>query len=597
MVKIPRYKEQNINLPTGQTDLTSSAVGSQTLSGVAESVRKLVSDVGAKRNALAYRMRRLEIGTNVQLGSKLIYNDTQTFFDSLMDREDFLDPDQWLRDYDEIRPKLEKKYKKMFDEETWTEFRPYFEGQVWETQSAIKQEINTQKIKNAGVAFSQSKEVFMDKVDKADSVQKIEAHWESYKQILNKNLATDYFPQEFYTEQFVAAENFKNMSIAWLAVKEGEFVQNPFGENEVDWSGVLRNLKEKVDGEYKYISDLDPDIRKEMIKEATGNFNNQDAAHTKQYSLYEKATFDDLGSLLLKYEAGDTDSGKNFLKKVDDSNLRTETKRAMRNWYIAATNNLNQGGSFQENTDAKAIATAMVMSGYIDTEEERMIILQLGIDGHLKSSSVISLINNSIKVADAKNSWKTTLYKRAVNTIASQLGGGTDFLEALQMMMTSGGDIGAELMKTKNAAAYEAINALDIALSLGEKKNYDYIEMLTDVESDVFLVDKIVKAYKTSQEDVEKAKLENITDTIIKNETFEGKWIWNPYKFFTDKKEIKLPIEYSRQEDEELVQYLKRIQKENKKIDPSSRLPSSLTGNWLEGIDLADFMIVPELEE
>jgi hypothetical protein len=334
-----------------------------------------------------------------------------------------------------------------------------------------------------------------------------------------------------------------------------------------------------------------------MIKEATGNFNNQDAAHTKQYSLYEKATFDDLGSLLLKYEAGDTDSGKNFLKKVDDSNLRTETKRAMRNWYIAATNNLNQGGSFQENTDAKAIATAMVMSGYIDTEEERMIILQLGIDGHLKSSSVISLINNSIKVADAKNSWKTTLYKRAVNTIASQLGGGTDFLEALQMMMTSGGDIGAELMKTKNAAAYEAINALDIALSLGENKNYDYIEMLTDVESDVFLVDKIVKAYKTSQEDVEKAKLENIADTIIKNETFEGKWIWNPYKFFTDKKEIKLPIEYSRQEDEELVQYLKRIQKENKKIDPSSRLPSSLTGNWLEGIDLTDFMIVPELEE
>ena len=197
MVKIPRYKEQDVNLPTGQTDLTSSAVGSQTLSGVAESVRKLVSDVGAKRNALAYRMRRLQITTDVQLGERLIFKDTQTFFDSLMDREDFLTPDQWLIEYDADIPKLEKKYKKMFDEETWTEFRPYFEGQIWETQSAIKGEIYKQKIKNAGVAFSQSKETFMDKVDKADSVQKIEAHWESYKQILNKNLATDYFPQDF----------------------------------------------------------------------------------------------------------------------------------------------------------------------------------------------------------------------------------------------------------------------------------------------------------------------------------------------------------------------------------------------------------------
>ena len=105
MVKIPRYKEQDVNLPTGQTDLTSSAVGSQTLSGVADSIRKLVSDVGAKRNANAYRIRRLEIQTNVLLGQSLIYKDTQSFLDSLVDRDDFLNPDEWLIEYQSNIPK------------------------------------------------------------------------------------------------------------------------------------------------------------------------------------------------------------------------------------------------------------------------------------------------------------------------------------------------------------------------------------------------------------------------------------------------------------------------------------------------------------
>ena len=600
MVKIPRYKEQNINLPTGQTDLTSSAVGSQTLSGVAESVRKLVSDVGAKRNALAYRMRRLQITTEVENGKSLIYREAQSFLDSLVVRDAFLNPDEWLIEYQSNIPKLEKQYKKKFDKETWTEFQPYFNWQIFETESKIKKEINTQKIKNAGVAFSQSKEVFMDKVDKADNFSEIEGHWESYQQLLNKNLATDFFPQEFYTEQFVAAENFKNMSIAWLAVKEGEFMQNPFGENEVDWSGVLRNLKEKVDGEYKYISDLDPDLRKIMITEADKNFSNQYQTHSQMREKKNRAVKKQLTDDLIEIREG-TPNGliisDTFADRIQASDLPETEKRALANSFFT----WQQGGAGELwETDmgkkASIMAHMVVYNGLIDTETERIFLTELMNNGLLKTEDYRTLNNKIDENIKDKNFYKKTLYKRAIVMIAKEVGD-TKAIRLFQDMDLTKVENLADLISPQlSEEVYEAINYFDQVLAEGERQGFNYVNMLSK-KGDNYLMDDVVefarqvKGYRGAGT-IEFSEQFKSMEGFDKNKPY---WLAPEVWFYGKEPLLAMDIPL-RNKDENIAQYLTRVSGELRK--KGNLLPSTLTGfQFDEDFDLNTFAIIPDIAE
>ena len=596
-MKIPRYKEQDVNLPTGQTDLTSSAVGSQTLSGVADSIRKLVSDVGAKRNANAYRIRRLEIETNVQLGRSLIYKDAQSFLDSLVDRDDFVDPDQWLLEYQSNIPKLEKKYKKQFDKETWTEFQPYFNSQVWETESKIKTQINTQKIKNAGVAFSQSKEVFMDKVDKADSLPEIEAYWNDYQQLLNKNLATNYFDEKFYTEQFVAAQNFKDMSISWLAVKEGEFVQNPFGENEVDWGGVLRNLNEKVDGEYKYNPDLDPDYRKIMITEADNNFKNQTTTHQTMLNKKNKVVKDNFVDEFIEIRNG-TENGlllaNDFAVRVGDSSLMPSEKTAIltqfyawQNKPVGSTNTWDTPQGIQSST----LAHTFVYMGIIDTATERSFLTEVFMQGFISPDNYRTLNNKIDDNIKEKNQYKKNLYTKAVVMLANEIGD-TNLPSLMQNQNWGDIDDVMNAFSTQfSKEVYDTLNYFNQVLAYGESRGFDYANMLA-IKGDNYIMDDMVEFAKKAKN--------------TKSDYSEFDWITNidPTKPFTlatgvwfEGKEPILP-DYNiplRNEGETIPAYLQRVKKEfqAKRIT----MPSVITGTQFdEDYDINTLNISPTLE-
>ena len=596
-MKIPRYKEQDVNLPTGQTDLTSSAVGSQTLSGVADSIRKLVSDVGAKRNANAYRIRRLEIETNVQLGRSLIYKDAQSFLDSLVDRDDFVDPDQWLLEYQYNIPKLEKKNKKQFDKETWTEFQPYFNSQVWETESKIKTQINTQKIKNAGVAFSQSKEVFMDKVDKADSLPEIEAYWNDYQQLLNKNLATNYFDEKFYTEQFVAAQNFKDMSISWLAVKEGEFVQNPFGENEVDWGGVLRNLNEKVDGEYKYNPDLDPDYRKIMITEADNNFKNQTTTHQTMLNKKNKVVKDNFVDEFIEIRNG-TENGlllaNDFAVRVGDSSLMPSEKTAIltqfyawQNKPVGSTNTWDTPQGIQSST----LAHTFVYMGLIDTETERSFLTEVFMQGFISPDNYRTLNNKIDDNIKEKNQYKKNLYTKAVVMLANEIGD-TNLPSLMQNQNWGDIDDVMNAFSTQfSKEVYDTLNYFNQVLAYGESRGFDYANMLA-IKGDNYIMDDMVEFAKKAKN--------------TKSDYSEFDWITNidPTKPFTlatgvwfEGKEPILP-DYNiplRNEGETIPAYLQRVKKEfqAKRIT----MPSVITGTQFdEDYDINTLNISPTLE-
>jgi hypothetical protein len=598
MVKIPRYKEQDVNLPTGQTDLTSSAVGSRTLSGVADSIRKLVSDVGEKRNANAYRIRRLEIQTNVQLGQSLIYKDTQSFLDSLVDRDDFVDPDQWLLEYQSNIPKLEKKYKKQFDKETWTEFQPYFNSQVWETESKIKTQINTQKIKNAGVAFSQSKEVFMDKVDKADNLPEIEAHWEGYKQLLNKSLATNYFDEKFYTEQFVSAQNFKDMSISWLAVKEGEFVQNPFGENEVDWGGVLRNLNEKVDGEYKYNPDLDPDIRKIMITEADNNFKNQTTTHQTMLNKKNKVVKDNFVDEFIQIRNG-TENGlllaNDFAVRVGDSSLMPSEKTAILTQFYAWQNK-SVGSTDTWDTpqgeQATALAHTLIYEGLIDTDTERGFLTEVFWQGLISPDNYRTLNNKIDDNIKEKNQYKKVLYKNAVIMLANEVGS-----REMSALLSNTANLDTEdlvlaMQKEFGKTVYDALNYFNQVLAEGESQGFNYVNMLSNKSSPNYIMDDMVAfAQKARDEKATSEEFDWITDidptkpyTLATGVWFEGKQPVIP--------NFEIPL---RNDGETIPKYLKRVQLKYKTI--RSDLPSTVSGTQFEqDFDINTLDITPTLE-
>ena len=158
MVKIPRYQEGKINFQTTQTDLGEGKIASGSATNFANNVRQLAVETHKQKTNLEAKLRRLEINTNKDLGTSLVYKDVTEYNDSLLDREDYLTPDNWLNDYNNNVDKWKKKYKKQFDEQTWTEFEPIFNSTIFEGRTKINQQIRSQKIKNAGVAYNQSVE-------------------------------------------------------------------------------------------------------------------------------------------------------------------------------------------------------------------------------------------------------------------------------------------------------------------------------------------------------------------------------------------------------------------------------------------------------
>jgi len=601
MVKIPRYKEGTINFQTTQTDLGEGKIASGSATNFANNVRQLAVETHKQKTNLEAKLRRLEINTNKDLGTSLVYKDVTEYNDSLLDREDYLTPDNWLNDYNNNVDKWKKKYKKQFDEQTWTELEPIFNSTIFEGRTKINQQIRSQKIKNAGVAYNQSVETFKDQIDKAEDPSQITAAWLSMQDIIKRNRQSNLFDDEVATLQYFELENLKDQAIAWLAVKESELIQNPFGNNETNWEGVLNNLKQKdEDGEYLYVPSLDPDLRKIMISEAESNFSNQTNTHQSMLDKKNKVVKNDFISEFVEIRNG-TENGqelaRDFATRVSDSSLMPSEKTALLNNFYSWQNSDKttvEPWETAQGTQATTLANMFVYSGLIDTETERSFLTEI-YGNQLISNEMYSKLNNKIDDnIKEKNQYKKTLYKSAILMLADEIGSKelSTLLQDVQGMDAA--DLMLALQTNYGKEVYDTINYFNQVLAHGESQGFNYVNMLSNQSSPNYIMNNILEFSKEAVKNKsgDYTKFDWITN-IDKDKPFAlatGVWFEGKQPILPN---YEIPL---RKENETIPQYLNRVKKEF--TAKSLELPSVISGTQFEeDFDFNTLNILPDLQE
>lgn len=612
-MKIPRYNSGDITVSSGRS-LTAGTSGSQGLVDIGKTAMNAVSDYGARKNAFDAKIRRLEIETNKSLANSTFYGSNQGYIDNLNNRDDYLTPDNWLLDYEKNFTKQEMQFKNSLDEQTWNEYKPLFYQSYFETKSKINQKITDQKLVNAKIALDEANDKYKSKIDNATSLKEIKGHYDFYNQTsLKANVTTGLFNDETYQTLVGETKTFTDNKYMMFQVLEGAKIQSPAGYVEIDQAVVLQRLKDTnfkmtdIDG-----NELTPDDekRKELIKQAKTDFDNQQATFNKQREINDQGQKSNFTDEIIAIEAGKTEAVKNsktFLNRLEQSNLSPDVKISLKNSFNTAIKNMTAGKATYnspQGVQAKAIVTSLVYSGAMDTEPERQIILDLMGQGLLKPEDAGSLYNKSIELTKGRNEYKKTLLDRAVKVVLKEVGAG-DKAQLLNQISnlpsTERMAFLTQALSTDDLSieAFNAVNNLFQIVSEGERKGFAYENMLANQRSPNYVIKDIIDTYKSP---IQEAKFNELQSKIngIKNvyditgqKAFDNYYIL-PSEYFTGKtaSQANLVIP-QRKEGEDVLTFLKRAKKEMKQ---DVNLPSVYTGINVETIDISDIFITPEVE-
>ena len=612
-MKIPRYNSGDITISSGRS-LTAGTSGSQGLGDIGKTAMNAVSDYGARKNAFDAKIRRLEIETNKSLANSTFYGSNQGYIDDLNNRDDYLTPDNWLLDYEKNFTKQEMQFKNSLDEQTWNEYKPLFYQSYFETKSKINQKITDQKLVNAKIALDESSDKYKTKIDKSTSLKEIKGHYDFYNQTsLKTNVTTGLFNDETYQKLLDETKIFTDNKYMMFQVLEGAKIQSPAGYVEIDQAVVLQRLKDTnfkmtdIDG-----NELTPDDekRKELIKQAKTEFDNQQATFNKQREINDQGQKSNFTDEIIAIEAGKTEAVKNsktFVNRLEQSNLSPDVKISLKNSFNTAIKNMTAGTATYnspQGVQAKAIVTSLVYSGAMDTEPERQIILDLMGQGLLKPKDAGSLYNKSIELTKGRNEYKKTLLDRAVKVVLKEVGAGDKAQVINQISNLPSTERMAFLTQALSTddlsiEAFNAVNNLFQIVSEGERKGFAYENMLANQRSPNYVIKDIIDTYKSP---IQEAKFKELQSKIngIKNvyditgqKAFDNYYIL-PAEYFTGKTaspaNLVIP---QRKEGEDVLTFLKRAKKEMKQ---DVNLPSVYTGINVETIDISDIFITPEVE-
>ena len=173
-MKIPRYKDTDVNISSGRS-LTTGIGSSQGLVDIGKTALNAVTQYANAKTNYDSKMRRLEINTNVSLSNAQFGGSNQMYVDSLSSRDDYLTPDNWLKDYEADFQKQELNYKKQLDEQTFKEFAPRFYENYFTTKSTIVNKIANQKVINAQIALDGQNDLYKSNIESATSLKQIKA--------------------------------------------------------------------------------------------------------------------------------------------------------------------------------------------------------------------------------------------------------------------------------------------------------------------------------------------------------------------------------------------------------------------------------------
>jgi len=610
-MKLPRYKDSaSSNVVASNRSLTTGVATGGAIADIGALALSKVAEYGAMKNNHEAKLRRLDINTNKSLSDSMMFGKTSEFENSLINREDFLTPDNWLLDYDTQAKGWEKEFKAGLDEQTWKEYQPLYYQKFFESRNKVVTAINNQKLKNAGHAFNESLNTYNKTLENATSLREMETAYELYTEIhLADNVKTNLFDTDKFNKVKDETKQYTNVKYGMFQATEGLNIQSPNGSKEIDWNSVTSRLKNKnfsmVDIEGNEIT-VDDDLRQTLIKEATELFNTQNGLHTKQKEENDKTDKKDFTNRIISLETGSkegAEGAKNFMADLEKSNLEPEMKLTLRTAYNASLNNMKNGKNSWnsvQGTQALSLVTYMVGSGAMDTEAERQVIFDLMANGLLKPETALSLYDKSITLTKNRNVFKKDLTTRATSMLMKEIGAGDGVLSLLDNIQNVPVEQRTAMLTQALSSgrmtqeAYNAMNNMFSLLAQGERKGFTYENMLVNQRHPNYILNDLISTYKGSMNDARLQELQTKIDGIVGTTATDKTFYIMPTEYFTKKTPSNANMVVpQRLEGEGVLEYVKRAKKLIKRND---NLPSVITGDNIETLDISDLFIMPDFE-
>jgi hypothetical protein len=623
-VKIPRYTGNVGSAPiqSGRT-LTTGTGSAQGMVNLGQSMLDAVSTFAAQKVAHTAKMRDqeiLDLSTMSEGESMMAAND---FSFSLETRRDY---QNFLPEYETTWDKHTKKLKKdkftnngVFDEIAWNRYLPnhqktFMEGKI-NVQTHISKARNAQSVTAYNTNFNQT-EV---KLETATSTAQVVGNWNDWKNNVFANyrgLAT--FDQGTLDTGYDGL--FKKANTQMMLMQSGvdgktPIYQNPNGKTVTDWSKVAERAADPtvkmVDVEGNEITVDDP-ARKEFISNAITLSNEQEGFDKSQRTENMRTDNNNFNQRLIGIYRGNVDD--NFLKELEDNNtIDGPTKKTLASAYSTAVKARNEGKPYYDTIEGKkteSLVTAMVLSGMIDTEEEKSTIIKLAADGMISPDTARSLSSDIEKYQKDKNNHKLIMYRNAVKTVMKAAGAPPNVLSQMDALEgLSGADLMTQLNNIMGSNmtpnAYKAVNNLTLLIAEGEKKGLTMNQMLMNPKSPAYLMNDLVQVY------TDKAKEENIrnfelkakgTNAYIMEDAKFGNYKIDPVgwaKYVESQggtaQNIQVP---PREENEPINTYLLRLQKfNNKQAAEKTGMPTFLRSDVVGGENTQTMIVIPNQEQ
>jgi len=610
-MKLPRYTSQNSSgVVSSNRSLTTGTQTGSAIADIGALALNKVAEYGVMKNNHEAKLRRLDINTNKSLSDSMMFGKVSEFENSLETREDFLTPENWLLDFDKQSKGWEKEFKEGLDEQTWKEYQPLYYQKFFESKNKVVKAVNNQKLKNAGHAFNESVNTFQKSVENSTSLNEIEAQYELFTEIhLKDNVKTNLFDADKFNAVKDEAKQFTNLKYTMFQATEGLNILSPNGSKEVDWNNVVSRLKNK---EFKMLDidgnelTVDDDLRQTLIKDANEKFTTQNSLHTKQKEEKNKTIKLDFTNRIIGMETGSEEGkegAKNFMADLEKSDLEPTTKLSLRTAYNASLNNMKNGKNSWNSVQgqqALSLTTYLVASGAMDTEEERDVIFDMMAKGLLEPKTALSLYNESIKLTKNRNVYKKDLTTRATSMLMKEIGAGEGVMSLLNNLsnippaertvaLTAALDSGRMTQE-----AYNAMNNMFSLLAQGERKGFTYENMLVNQRHPNYILNDLISSYKGSMDDARLKELQTKIDGLVGTTETDKTFYIMPTEYFTKKTPSNANmIMPQRLEGEGVLEYVKRAKKLIKRND---NLPSVITGQTIETLDISDLFIVPDFE-
>lgn len=620
-MKIPRYTGNVGSAPiqSGRT-LTTGVGSAQGMVNLGQSMLDAVSTFATQKIEHVARQRDQEI---LDLA-------TSAEGDSMMRANDFNFGLETRKDYKKFLPEYEKDWKAhtakikkdkfttdgVFDEYAWSRYEPhhnkvFMEGKI-NVQTHISKTRNAQSITAYNTNYNQTELA----VDRSTSVAQLTGNWEDWvntKYTPYKGLAT--FDQGTLDTGYDALLGKVNNQMMLLQSGENSKIpvyKNPNGVTTTDWSKVSERAAdptvEMFDVDGKPLTVDDP-ARAAFIKDARAKSNEQEGFDKSQRTENMRTDNNNFNQRLIGIYRGNVDD--TFLKNLEENNtIDGPTKKTLASAYSTAVNARNEGKPYYDTIEGKkteSLVTAMVLSGMIDTEEEKSTVIKLAADGIISPDTARSLSGDIEKYQKDKNNHKLIMYRNAVKTVMKAAGAPPDIVQQMDALENlSGADLMTQLSNIMGSNmtpnAYKAVNNLTLLIAEGEKKGLTMNQMLMNPKSPAYLMNDLVQVY------TDKAKEENVrnfelkakgTNAYIMDDPKFGNYKIDPVgwaKYVESQggtaQNIQVP---PREENEPVNTYLLRLQKfNNKQAAQETGMPTFLRSDVVGGENTQTMIVIPD---